>query len=266
MSTEPEVTGAELTADLQAAVRTIAAASDLLVCSDFDGTLAPIVLDPAAARALPEGVDALVTLAALPRTVVAVVSGRSRNDLAARCVLPAQVHLVGSHGAELGPADSAPLDAAAGRLLAQLLESVRTVVAGVPGVRLEGKPAGVAVHVRGASRPDADAVLGALRRGPGSWGGVFALAGHEVLELSVVDADKGHAVDVLRSRSGARAVLYLGDDRTDEHAFARLAGPDVGVKVGAGPTLAAYRVAGPPQVAALLALLARERGGPRRRR
>ncbi len=74
----------------------------------------------------------------------------------------------------------------------------------------------------------------------------------------VVGADKGTAVQALRARTGAAAVLYAGDDVTDEDALAVLdaAAGDVGVKVGPGATAAGHRVGSPEQVTAMLARLA----------
>src|SRR3981189_2244921 len=86
--------------ELRAAVRRIARTPQLLVACDYDGTLAPIVDDPTHAAPLPEAVAAIRRLAALPRTPVAVVSGRALRDLAALSRLPSEVHLVGSHGSE----------------------------------------------------------------------------------------------------------------------------------------------------------------------
>ena len=269
MSTDFSFDATELPEELRAATRQIARVSYLLVCIDFDGTLAPIVEDPALASALPASVSALLTLAGLPRTTAAVVSGRALRDLAELSGLPPQVQLVGSHGSEFEAGFVAALDDAASQRRSDLLVAVRTVVEGIPGVLLEEKPTGVAVHVRRATRPDAATVLAALRRGTVRSDGIFATEGHEMLELSVVQSDKGHAIDLLRERSGASAAIFVGDDVTDERAFVRLTGPDVGVKVGAGATAAAYRVPGPDQVAQLLALLAQERtswlagaGGP----
>jgi trehalose-phosphatase len=129
----------------------------------------------------------------------------------------------------------------------------------VPGVDLEVKPAGVAVHVRAAARADASAVLDALRAGPARLPGVSAMPGKEVLELSVVSTDKGQALDVLRRRTAATTTVFLGDDVTDEAALARLDPDDVGVKVGPGATAAEHRVPDPVVVADVLALLAAER-------
>src|SRR5206468_4232885 len=77
----------------------------ILVALDFDGTLAPIVEDPDAAQPLPLSVQALRALAGLPRTHVAVISGRPLVQLQ-RLVEPAEgVALVGSHGAEIDEYD-----------------------------------------------------------------------------------------------------------------------------------------------------------------
>ena len=76
--------------------------------------------------------------------------------------------------------------------------------------------------------------------------------GKAVIELAVVQTDKGRALDVLRHQVGATAAVFLGDDVTDEKAFRRLRGSDVGVKVGPGDTLASYRIDAPADVAVVL--------------
>lgn len=241
---------------LRAALGTASRAQHLLVACDFDGTLAPIVAHRDDARALPPSLDALGVLTALRDTTVAVVSGRALRDLVAVGHLPEGVLLVGSHGAELD--DVEPDDETTARRDA-LLESVHAVTAGIPGVDLEPKPGGVAVHVRAAARTDATHVLDALRAGPARLPGVVTLSGKEVLELSVVSADKGAALEVLRRRATATATVFLGDDVTDETAFERLLPGDVGIKVGPGVTGAEHRVPDPQVVADALALLATER-------
>lgn len=89
--------------------------------------------------------------------------------------------------------------------------------------------------------------------GPCRWDGVQVTEGKAVVELAVVQTDKGRALDVLRHQVGATAAMFFGDDVTDEKVFARLSGPDLGVKVGAGDTAAGYRVDSTADVATALA-------------
>ncbi len=251
--------GSGLDASLREALLTAAAAERLLVAVDFDGTLAPIVEIPSEARSLPGGLEILEHLAALPETVVALVSGRARADLAQLAPVGDAVRLVGSHGAEI---DDVVLSSDDAERLIALLAGVRLAVDGVEGVTLENKPAGVAVHVRRAARDDAARVRESVLTGPATTPGVHVTRGKEVVELSVLEADKGTALDRLRAESRATCVVYLGDDITDEAALARLRHGDVGVKVGAADTAAAHRVEGPPDVVKALRLLAEHRANP----
>ncbi|MDQ1656425.1 MAG: hypothetical protein QOD41_1508 [Cryptosporangiaceae bacterium] len=231
----------------------------LLVAVDFDGVLAPIVSDPSLAAPLPESYDALVALAALPSTSVTVVSGRALDDLAALSKLPPEIHLVGSHGAEFDHGFGDLLTPGRLELRSRLRRELGHLAAGAEGVLLEPKPASVAVHVRNAPDSVATEILRAVMEGPGSWPGIQVTAGKKVLELAVISASKGTALDVLRERLGATAVFFAGDDVTDEKAFARLRKGDVGVKIGGGDTLAAYRLGTPEDMAALLHHLVAER-------
>ena len=79
---DPSDTQSGLDPELRAALGRIARVPQLLIGCDYDGTLAPLVDDPAAAGPLPEAVAAVRALAALPQTVVAVISGRALRDLA----------------------------------------------------------------------------------------------------------------------------------------------------------------------------------------
>ncbi|HEV7826607.1 MAG TPA: trehalose-phosphatase [Mycobacteriales bacterium] len=244
---------------LEAALRALARTPHLLAASDFDGVLAPIVSEPSAARPLPRSVGALAALAALPATDVAAISGRALDDLRALLSPPPGMHLVGSHGSEFGDRFAAGLAPDIAELRRRVESGLAELVDGRPGVALETKPVSVAVHVRNAPRDVAAEVLAAVLTGPATWEGVHVTEGKEVVELVVVEASKGTALDLLRSQIGATGVLFVGDDLTDEKAFAVLRDSDVGVKVGPGETLARYRVADPEAVAALLELLASER-------
>jgi trehalose-phosphatase len=230
-----------------------------LVCCDYDGTVAPIVDDPGRAAPLEDTVRGLRALALLPATTVAVVSGRALRDLAALSRLPAEVHLVGSHGSEFDLDFVHALDSAERELLARIVAECSDLVRAVPGAHVEVKPAGVTVHVRRADPDRGRALLNAVREGPARVPGVYAREGKQILELSVVHSDKAEAVALLRHRVAATAVIFIGDDVTDESVFMSLSGPDVSVKVGEGATAAGSRLAGPEDVARLLAELAAER-------
>ncbi|GAB3943859.1 hypothetical protein GCM10027614_33130 [Micromonospora vulcania] len=134
-------------------------------------------------------------------------------------------------------------------------DALREIAGQHPGIRLERKPASVAVHTRGVDPQIAAAAIEAVRIGPATWDGVTVTQGKEVIELSVVATHKGTAVDQLRTQLAASAVLFIGDDVTDENAFGNLHGPDLGIKIGPGDTQADYRVADPLEAARALGLL-----------
>lgn len=248
-----------LSSELRHALTVAAHTSRLLVTSDYDGTLAPIVNDPSAAFPHPDAVQLLTALAALPNTSTALISGRARKDLAALSGAPVEVHLVGSHGAEFESGFAQPLTAAELTLHSRVEDELRSLVDGSTGVALETKPASIAVHVRNASEEVGAHVLDVVRRGPAQWSGVEVTAGKDVLELAVIDTDKGSAIQVLRRQTDSSAVIFFGDDVTDEKAFRRLGPRDVGVKVGAGETAASYRVDSTDDVIAALRLVLQDR-------
>lgn len=217
----------------------VAAPAPLLVVSDFDGTLAPIELDPLAARIDPVARRALRTLARVAerrpgRLRLAVLSGRTALDVATR-VRVGGLRYLGTHGIEEGalprgtPAERlavrmdpaldrhAPAATAVGRTVAERL--------GRPSwLFVEPKGPSVAFHFRQA--PDADAareaVLEAIEAAEEA-GGAAALArleGRMVIELRPVGAGgKGAVVERLIDEERPGAALVLGDDRSDAEAF-----------------------------------------------
>lgn len=251
--------------ELEAALTRVAAVERLLVALDFDGTLAPEVDDPERARALPAAAAALARLRALPGTTVALVSGRSLDSLARVAEVDESVPLVGSHGLELRlaagehPATLAPDEAAR---LAALRARVAALVDAVPGAWIEDKPAGFAVHVRLVDGERASRLEGDVRALLAAQPGLTVRAGKNVVELALRDATKGDGLRALRVRFAADAVVFAGDDQTDEDALAVLEPGDVGIKVGAAPTVAAHRVADPAALTVALSLLTSARESP----
>lgn len=241
-----------LDARLQRALTEVAATPRLLVTSDFDGTLAPIVNNPADARPLPEAAAALEELAGAPDTVAALISGRALSVLRELSGMSDAVQAVGSHGAEFDTGFAHEIDTA---LLAEIAETLNSIAAERPGVMVETKLASVALHVRNASEADGVAALALAREAALSWD-AHSTAGKAVLEFAVIVTDKGEAVDILRNRCHATAVVFLGDDVTDEKAFRRMRDGDIGIKIGPGESLADFRVDSPADVAAVLRHLA----------
>jgi len=220
----------------------------VLVALDFDGTLAPLQDDPAASRILPAGVEVLARLAATDGVRLALVSGRSMNDLHTLAEVPAGTLLIGSHGAERARVTTFGLDRDVVQLsdeqadrLATLGAQAARIARGRDGVWVETKPTAVVVHTRLAegdvARPAEDEAV-AL----GEELGTGVLHGKDVVEISVLRASKGDALVALRDELGAACVLYGGDDVTDEHAFEALRPDDVTIKVGEGTTVARFRV------------------------
>ncbi|HEX7827597.1 MAG TPA: trehalose-phosphatase [Mycobacterium sp.] len=123
---------------------------------------------------------------------------------------------------------------------------------------VEPKLASVALHVRNASAADGADALDAARAAARGWDAEVT-AGKAVLEFAVISTDKGEAIDIIRDRDAATAVVFFGDDVTDEKAFRRMRDGDVGVKVGSGDTLAAYRVESPEDVETALEYLLQRR-------
>jgi trehalose 6-phosphate phosphatase len=143
-------------------------------------------------------------------------------------------------------------------LLKRVVTALRSIADG-EGLEVETKPTGAVLHTRRAAADQAERATREAREGPGSWPGVHLTMGKSVVELAVLETSKGVALQYLRQLSGADGTLYVGDDVTDESAFAVLADHDVSVKVGPGETRAAYRLDGPQDVRELLQLLVAER-------
>jgi trehalose 6-phosphate phosphatase len=236
-----------MTPELHAALAGVAGRRPLLVASDYDGVLSELVDDPSAAVPARGVAEALARLAAADGVIVALVSGRGVADLQRTSGLTGPYRWVGSHGAEF----DGPLTGELADRRDALARALTPVVAEVAGARLEVKPASVAVHVR--SVPDAEVGVALLERVRTTAEPFLTLKpGKAVLELAVTDADKGSALRRLRTELGAAAVIYLGDDVTDEDGFRALEAGDVGIKVGDGETAAAYRIADPAAVVAVL--------------
>lgn len=244
-----------------ALVDRLATAPRLLVATDFDGVLAPIVEDPTKSRPVTGSLQALRDLAAAPGTVVAVVSGRSYEELE-QLVSPADsFELVGSHGAEMGAAarKGTSLGQSEEIALQRLVDALDRLAERYPGLHIEKKTLSAAVHLRRLHHhADRPAVVAGVELVAADWAGK-TVAGKEVVEFTLRHVTKGDAVQQLASEHRVDATVYFGDDVTDEDVFVVLGPGDAGIKVGEGATAAGHRLAGPHEVVALLSGLAERR-------
>jgi trehalose-phosphatase len=238
MKMEPPLEGGRATIRPRAAVRPQAGVRRLAaplertaLCLDFDGTLAPIVPDPEAARPLDGTVELLGRLAARA-AAVALISGRPAAFLAAHAGAPG-VRLLGLYGLEEardGQVQVAPeLAAAQPAVRAALADLQAAPAVRESGAYLEDKGSAVGVHLRRVAEPERWAEpVGATVGEVGARHGLEVLPGRLVWELRpAVRRDKGDAVRQVVAASGASAVVVAGDDRGDLAAFdavAELAG------------------------------------------
>ena len=228
---------------------------------DYDGTLTPIVNRPEQA-ALAAGTRERLTRLST-RCPVTIVTGR---DIAVmrRFVQLDQLGYAGCHGLDIdGPNGRGLRYEAAATLLPEVdaaEHALRLALDGIDGVLIERKRYSVSTHYRLAAPADVariDAsVLGVTSAHPT----LRRERGKKVFELRPdIDWDKGHAVVWLIDALAIdpSAVVYIGDDETDEDAFGRLAGRGISIVVALSdrPTAARYRVRDPGEVVDVLDLL-----------
>lgn len=211
---------------------------------DFDGTLAPLQDDPNTVY-LPEAAEAaLGALAERLNGALAVLSGRGLDDLVTR--VPTALWRLGNHGLyQAAPGtDTAPLPQETAPR--QLLEDLQAFVDGEPDTRIEEKGPVVALHYR--HRPDlAPTIEDRLQRILLGVDGYYLQHGKRVVEFKPDGANKGQALARLMGEPpfAGRAPVMIGDDTTDEDAFAAAkALGGVAIKVGDGPTCAEFRLSG----------------------
>lgn len=241
------------------AIDALSRSERLMVGTDFDGTMSPIVEIPADARPLPKTVTAVRQLAELPNTHVAIISGRSLEVLGELTGLEGAVQLVGSHGMEFDAVFQAALTDQERDRLAEINRKADLVAMRYPGMQVEPKPASTAIHYRHVADDQRDRAVADIEAGPCAVDGAHVITGKMVVEIAALYVSKGSAMDRLRAQHDATAVVFVGDDITDEGAFERLSPPDVGVKVGPGRTAATVRIDDPAAVADFLLELATRR-------
>jgi trehalose 6-phosphate phosphatase len=233
---------------------------------DYDGTLSPLVARPDLAVLPAAAREVLGRLA--QRFPVVIVSGRGREDVAARVGLPDLVY-AGSHGFDIaGPALRLEVGEGIPQAIGRAAERLESELSAVPGVIVEPKRFSLSVHFRLAEAGDVPRIERAVDAALAAEPGLRKAHGKKLFELRPdLDWDKGRALLWLLGELGLDGpdVLpcYLGDDLTDEDAFRALRerGHGIGIVVGdigeePRETAASYRLRDPAEVVEWLGRLA----------
>ncbi|HEY4087169.1 MAG TPA: trehalose-phosphatase [Bryobacteraceae bacterium] len=228
----------------------------VLIASDFDGTLCPLVDRPSEAQLVPSMLQAVQQALVCHRVTFAVITGRALTDIERR--FPAGPIFSGNHGLEIAGGGLHFEHEAALRLrpmIAQACEALEAASAPWPTAWVEDKGVTATLHFRNVKTAYRETLLFAARRTLGAFGANIAMrAGRDALEIRPrVAWDKGAALNYIYEHAGPFAsCVCLGDDRTDESMF-RAACCDVSIRVGSSRlTAASFCLPGPADVAPLL--------------
>ncbi len=228
----------------------------VLIASDFDGTLCPLVDRPSEAQPIPSVLRTLRYALASQRVTIAVITGRSLTDIEPR--FPAGPIFAGNHGLEIAGGGLHFEHEGARRLrpmIAQACEALEVAASAWPAAWVEDKGLTATLHFRNVKTAYRETLLFAARRTLGAFGPNVAMrAGRDALEIRPrVPWDKGAALGYIYRHAGPfDSCVCLGDDRTDESMF-RAACCDVSIRIGSSRiTAAGFSLSGPADVAQLL--------------
>ncbi len=246
-------------------------ARQVLLLTDYDGTLTPIVERPELAS-LPENTRRLLqALARQQRFTLGVISGRALADLKAKVGISGIIY-AGNHGLEIeGPGinfvnpvaeELRPIIRIMHHVLSRALATVR-------GVFVEDKGLSLSIHYRLAEEQrarDVERIVKQVVGGAEAAGQARITSGKKVYEVRpAVTWDKGKAIKLLMKKYGkggrkSRLLpMYFGDDRTDEDGFKVIENYGAGISVFVGeesqPSAAHYFLKSPAEVATFLGVL-----------
>jgi trehalose-phosphatase len=189
----------------------------LLLASDFDGTLAPIVDEPEAAALDPSAREFFLSLESRGDVEAAFLSGRDIDDLTRRTA-PVRAWRSGSHGIDVVRPDGSAVRS--GTPLRLDLPSGWEEAVRAEGLIVEKKRYSVALHWRTAPAVGRDHRLVEEFASWAEAAGLRLIDGRKVVEASLPGGSKIEALETLLRESGATRVVYAGDDLTDLPAIA----------------------------------------------
>jgi trehalose-phosphatase len=206
----------------------VCGARGIVVMTDFDGTLAGIRKHPEQVRLgkrVRRALEKIIERGAL----VGIVSGRSLPDVRSRVGIDG-ICYVGCHGYSLQATQGHSvtlMNRAEEARLPRICRALEVSLHGLPGIRIEAKEAGIAIHYRNAERSVARRAHAAIRSILAHNRRLHLLTGKKVWEiLPGPGVNKWTAIQFLLALENRRNSLlcYVGDDAPDEHVFARMRG------------------------------------------
>jgi trehalose 6-phosphate phosphatase len=222
--------------------------SNVLLAFDYDGTLAPIAARPEDAHMRPMTRELLAGVSTAYPTVV--ISGRALADVTAMLSTVPLWYVYGNHGLEPaspGRPGAGDASAWAAQLAPQLPASL--------GVRIEDKRHTLTLHFRGA--PDRTRAMAAIEDAIQTLPDVSVLRGNEAINLLPRGGgDKGIALTQARTTFACHQAIYVGDEDTDEPAFAAGGDRTLAIRVGSSDrSRARYHLGSQDEIDALLQML-----------
>ena len=245
-----------------------ASAGPVALFIDFDGTLVEIAPTPDGVAVPPELPHRLGELYRTLNGAVAIITGRTIEAIDGFLPTSQDIAISGAHGAERRhQGQRQALDENVLAAAKAIADSVDDALQGEPGILIERKPTGVAVHYRAAPEKGALAHA-ALTHALEGFSDFHAVSGKMVVEARPLWANKGAAIEHLMQQQpfAGRTPIFIGDDVTDEDGFAaaqRLGG--FGIRIGEGDTKARFTLPAIPDFYDYLnALIDRQNGSTER--
>jgi trehalose 6-phosphate phosphatase len=250
--------------------RRLKSADHILLLSDYDGTLTPIVDKPELATLSQKVRKLLRTLAKDRRYTVGIISGRALSDLRGNVGLDGIIY-AGNHGLEIEGFGSSFLEPIAEEMrpfLGMLNQALSATLRGIKGVFVEDKGLTLSVHYRMVDGAEEKKVEDAFEKITDSLyvtGRIRVTRGKKVYEIRPpVDWDKGKAIAWLIAKfresrgKGGTLPIYLGDDLTDEDGF-KVVEKSNGISIFVGgedsQSVARYFLKSPEEVTEFLKML-----------
>jgi trehalose-phosphatase len=244
-------------------------AQNLFLFLDYDGTLTSIASLPELALCPSEVKELLEALRDLPGVHIAVISGRSLEDVRGKVGVSGIIY-VGNHGLEIenpvGRHKKILAPVTKGELK-RITQNLKNSLKKIPGILFEDKGPILSVHYRKVPQKFLSQVPRVVEVELEQWRGHWKItSGKMVLEIRPnINFNKGKAVkEILKIFPPKRLLpIYLGDDQTDEDAFRMLEGKGISVFIGPGeyPSEADFFLHNPDEVREFLARCLEARGG-----